>query len=31
MGIGFLIGLGAGFLIGALLGLVGYIGLTWNK
>jgi len=31
MGIGFLSGLGIGFLVGGLLGLVCCIGLTWNK
>ena len=31
MGIGFLIGLGIGFLVGGLLDLVCYIGLIWNK
>ena len=31
MGIGFLVGLGIGLVIGGLLGLVGAIGLTWNK
>ena len=31
MGIGFLVGLGIGFPVGGLLGLVCYIGLTWNE
>lgn len=31
MAIGFLVGLGIGFLVGALLGLACYIGLSWNK
>ena len=31
MGIGFLVGFGIGFLVGGVLGLVFYIGLTWNK